>query len=577
MNSSQQSYRVALLSALEMGYPLLVLSLLVLSALAVATLVLRGRLTPRIRALLARGSLVGCTTLIGLVLAESCVAMYLTWLHRVPRLAMIDAPPRQAGANDDASIVVVGESSAEGVPFRDWMSVGKIVVWQLRRLFPQRMFHLEVQARAGWTLEQMHQKLAESRQRPDAVIVYAGHNEFASRYGWSWEVPYYLDSPRPEWPFRLSAYVAARSPLCRFLREARDQALIAQQPPLLLRRLADAPSHTAAERRERLEDFRRRLEAILTDLRAAGVVTILIVPAGNDADFEPNRSILPPETPQEERDAFCTIVQEARSLEAIDPRQSISHYRSLIERQPGFAEIHFRLARLLEQTGALEEAYREYILARDLDGHPTRCLTEFQDLYRDLAPRYGAILVDGQAVLHARHPHGLLDDHLFNDGMHPSLEGQVALAEAVLAGLKDHHAFGWPVLSPVPSIDLAACASHFDLTAAAWKAVCRFTAGFYWTMLRIRFDPAERQAKAQRHGSGLRQLEAGDSPELLGLAGVGLLSVRDRLEVRSCCPSRASTIARGSRSASAGAGRARPAPCVSGRTIQNRRVEARPE
>ncbi len=33
----------------------------------------------------------------------------------------------------------------------------------------------------GWTLEQMHQKLAESQRRPDAVILYAGHNEFASR------------------------------------------------------------------------------------------------------------------------------------------------------------------------------------------------------------------------------------------------------------------------------------------------------------------------------------------------------------------------------------------------------------
>ena len=32
----------------------------------------------------------------------------------------------------------------------------------------------------GWTLEQTHQKLSESRRAPDAVIIYAGHNEFAS-------------------------------------------------------------------------------------------------------------------------------------------------------------------------------------------------------------------------------------------------------------------------------------------------------------------------------------------------------------------------------------------------------------
>ncbi len=301
MSSSQESYRVALLSALESGYPLLVLGLLLLSGLATAALLLRRRLSGRIRAILARGTLVGVATLIGLILTESTVAVYLSWLHRVPRLRMVNAPSRQAGANDDASIVVVGESSAEGVPFRDWLSVGRIVVWQLRRVFPQRMFHLEVQARAGWTLEQMHQKLAESRLRPDAVILYAGHNEFASRYGWSWEVPHYLDSPCSGWPFRLAAAVAVHSRICCFLRETRDQALIAQRPPLQQRLLADAPSHTAAQHQERLDDFRRRLEAILADLQAAGVLTILIIPPANDADFEPNRSVLPSQTPRRKR------------------------------------------------------------------------------------------------------------------------------------------------------------------------------------------------------------------------------------------------------------------------------------
>ena len=79
-----------------------------------------------------------------------------------------------------------------------------------------------------------------------------------------------------------------------------------------------------------------------------------------------------------------------------------------------------------------------------------RCPTAFQDVYRELAPRYGAILVDGQAVLRDRHPRGLLDDDLFNDAMHPSFEGQVALAEAVLAGLRERQAFGWPASRPAP-------------------------------------------------------------------------------------------------------------------------------
>jgi lysophospholipase L1-like esterase len=447
----------------------------------------------------------------------------------MPRLAMVAAPARTARTSADATIVVLGESSAEGVPYRDWLSVGKIVVWQLRRLFPGQMFHLEVQARPGWTLEKMHQKLAETRQRPDVVILYAGHNEFSARFGWSCEVPYYRDEPQPWWPWRTAARVSARSPVCRLLREARDQALVAAPPPPRSCALVDVPSYTAEQFQERLGDFRRRTERILSDLKDSGVLTIVIVPPGNDAGFEPDRSVLPPGTPRQEREAFTRSFFEARALEPTNPQESVRRYRALLGEQPGFAESHFRLARLLQQTRSYEEAYREYVQARDLDGHPMRCMTAFQDVYRQLAPRYGAILVDGQEVFHAHHPHGLLDDNLFNDGMHPSLEGTVALAQAVLAALRERQAFGWPTSLPPPSLKLADCANHFDVTIATWKNVCRFAAGFYWTTRRIRFDPAEREAKERLYSNSLNRLETGLSPDVLDVPGVGIHPVGERI------------------------------------------------
>ncbi len=351
MSSSSGSSRAALLSCLELGYPLVALGLLVLTGLALMGLVFGRRGLTLAHSALARVMLVCATTVIGLLVAEMTVGVYLSWVHRVPRLAMVAGPPGHMGSNDDLTIVVVGESSAEGVPYRDWLSAGKIVVWQLRRLFPQRMFHLEVQARAGWTLEQMHQKLAESRRRPAAVILYAGHNEFASRHGWSWEIPYYQDDPPPSWPVRLGGCIAARSPLCQLLREARDRELVAARPVARRRSLVDAPSHSDAQYRERLNDFRRRLQVILADLNQAGVLTIVVVPPGNDAGFEPSRSVLPPQTSRTERDEFSRAVLEARALETTDPPRSLHCYRALILRQPDFAETHFRLARLLHRRG----------------------------------------------------------------------------------------------------------------------------------------------------------------------------------------------------------------------------------
>ena len=90
----------------------------------------------------------------------------------------------------------------------------------------------------------------------------------------------------------------------------------------------------------------------------SGRCPILVVPPANDAGFEPLRSFLPAETLRAEREAFARDFLAARRLEASDPEHSIEQYRALLARQPGFAESHYRLARLLEDTGAWDEAYR---------------------------------------------------------------------------------------------------------------------------------------------------------------------------------------------------------------------------
>ena len=200
--------------------------------------------------------------------------------------------------------------------------------------------------------------------------------------------------------------------------------------------------YSTAEYTTLLFDFRRRLDAMVSHAQQIGAVTVLIVPPANDAGFEPNRSFLPPGTPRGEREAFQTEFQAASRLEEEDSALSIARYRELLKRQPGFAETHYRLAQLLLRGGALDEAYRHFIAARDQDGYPMRCMTPFQDAYREVAARHGCILIDGQAYLHRIGRHGQLNDELFQDMMHPSLRGYIALSQAVLRALESRRALG---------------------------------------------------------------------------------------------------------------------------------------
>src|SRR5262249_59520384 len=78
-------------------------------------------------------------------------------------------------------LVVVGESSAEGVPYNEWLSIGRLVAWKLEDALPGRHVRLQTLAISGDTLELQHRKLASLTRRPDLMIVYCGHNEFGSR------------------------------------------------------------------------------------------------------------------------------------------------------------------------------------------------------------------------------------------------------------------------------------------------------------------------------------------------------------------------------------------------------------
>ncbi len=99
---------------------------------------------------------------------------------------------------NEIGITVIGESSALGVPYEGWLSLGEIVGREPRgeRSCPRR-FRLEILGREGGTLETMHPR--SSLVDPaglDVLIVYSGHNEFPARFSPSRTGVAYYDDER---------------------------------------------------------------------------------------------------------------------------------------------------------------------------------------------------------------------------------------------------------------------------------------------------------------------------------------------------------------------------------------------
>jgi lysophospholipase L1-like esterase len=510
-----------------------------------AWLALRRRRTGARRTALSRALLAVASMAISLALAESITA---AWLERSRRSTVVPVGGSGRGAQVDRQmmwpplslddvplpesfpvrtsdgaieLVIVGESSAQGVPYSAWLSIGQLVAWQLEEVIPGRRVRLQMLATSGDTLETQHQRLASMPRRPDLMIVYCGHNEFGSRFHGAREIVPYDDDRTPTGWRLVRERAEAVSPLCELIRRTSERCRL-EEPPAGHRDLIDTPAFTTDEYRLLLADFRRRLETIVSYAGRIGTTVVLIVPPGNDAGFEPNRSFLPAATPRSEREAFRSDFLEARRLEDTDPPAAIEAFRRLIARQPSFAESHYRLGVLLDRSGDAEGAYREFVASRDRDGFPIRCTSAFQDVYREVAAQHAAILVDGQAELHAIGRRGLLDDRLFQDAMHPSLRGQIALAQAVLRELRAHHAFGWPQGTPAPIIDPSRCAARFGLGLDAWKKLCLWGIQFATYAQGLRHDPAPRLQRKSAHAAAYERLVAGEAVEALGLPNVGI-------------------------------------------------------
>jgi hypothetical protein len=537
--------RLGFLLVLEYGYGAIALALVVVMPI-LAVWLLRERKRGRARSVLPRLLLLCGSLVVVFVLSEAIAAVWWIRSHRTtplpigglnspsgtedePRLPVafqpVELPHEFPERAEDGSveILVVGESSAAGVPYDWWLSIGNVTAWQLQKIIPGRKFQFTILASSGDTLQGQFEKLGGLKRRPDLVIIYAGHNEFTARFPWTRQISYYTDGDLPGlWETTVTT-VEGWSPLCRMIREEINKCRVAIPPPLwTFRKLIDVPAFTQEELAILTRDFEQRLDAMVSFAEGIKALPILILPPGNDFDYEPNRSVLSPEATRQERARFERAFLEAKGRERTDPAGSLAAYRALLDRHPGFAELHFRLARLLAKEGRWDEAYHHATQGRDLDGFPGRCLTVFQDIYRKVAAGHRCTLIDSQEYFHKIGYHGLLDDHLFHDAIHPSLRGQVALAQAVLQAIHDRRALGWPENVPPVTIDPGDCATHFRLTPFAWEKVCNFGIMFYDLTESLRYDPSERIARRVRFGSALERIKAGELPEAVGLPNVGI-------------------------------------------------------
>lgn len=309
---------------------------------------------------------------------------------------------------DGYRIFVLGESTAAGWPYPNNVMFTRGLKRKLAQTFPGKQIevvNLGIAAINSFTLLDFIDEVLE--QRPDAILIYAGHNEFYGALGAASTVSLgqsnawarlYLSLQHFKVFVLLRDTVNRAMPLIR--RPASPSARDKNFPTLMGQVIGEEqiPLGSATYERGKIQ-FRENLDALLSKIKAAGVAVIVSELVSNVHDQPP---------------FFSERNTSSPAAEA------------------------FRHARRLEAEGRLDAARAEYYQAKDLDGLRFRAPEEFNAIIHALAKKHGVPVVPMKSYFEAASPNRLIGNALMLEHLHPNARGYQLMGRAFFDTMREH-------------------------------------------------------------------------------------------------------------------------------------------
>ncbi|RVU31865.1 SGNH/GDSL hydrolase family protein [Rheinheimera riviphila] len=376
-------------------------------------------------------------------------------------------------------IFVQGESSAAGYPYGLGASLAGLLEGRLRRSWPEHQVEVINTAMSAVNSYSMLSYANDIiAQQPDAVLIYAGHNEYVGILGVG-AAESGLDSSvftrlsLALRPYRL--YQAVEQLTTAIAPAGTEQTAAPQQKRTLMARLAKSQFIALHSElyQAGLAQYQRNLTTLLGNYQQAGVPVFLATVASNIADQPPFQS--PPLTTSQRQ----LLAELASSNPGADPKSNaikLAALRDMIEEQQ-HGLLAFELGQWLRSQQRFDEAKIYLELARDLDQLRFRAPSDINKIHRQLAVAFGATLVETEQALAQHSTGGLIGRELMLEHLHPNLPGYFVIADRFYQALaaqqqqlpkmtvQESTAQAWTLRPVLPAEEYAAFARIATLTA----------------------------------------------------------------------------------------------------------------
>ena len=329
-------------------------------------------------------------------------------------------------------VLFAGGSTVQGYPHPKRLSAPSYLQEMLGDLFPARpieVFNAGITAASSFAVARAVED-GVAALGADLVVVYTGHNELYGVYGaaslaqggqavWMKRIHYAL----VQW--RLRPLVGKLiGPLGK---EWADGPLIEVMSK------AGAIPASDPRRAQAAANLETNLRDMAAFCRARRVPLVLCTVVSNERGFAPAR--LEPPLPNEKRTRYVDFLAQGHREYA-----SSAALTALAQAEVLYADdayLHFLRGYHLEQLGHDGRARAAYGRARELDPRPWRATAALNEVVRRVAAEEGVLLADVEDHFRAHSPEAGVGWELMADHLHPTAAGQVLLARAIVAALKE--------------------------------------------------------------------------------------------------------------------------------------------
>ncbi|MFO7668516.1 MAG: hypothetical protein R6W31_02570 [Bacteroidales bacterium] len=294
-------------------------------------------------------------------------------------------------------LFVMGSSTVVGFPYGDNLMFSRILHKRLMEAFPQKeieVVNTAITAINSFTLADYAKQIAG--YEPDAVLVYAGHNEFYGAFG----VGSNESMSRSRMLTRihlqlmdLRFYQLIRNISSSIIGRTKEGESDRVHGTLMKRIVADQsislgsePYHLAMKR------YRQNMEFLISTFSKRDVPVFLSQVVSNVKDVKPLSAL----STGTENDALRTY------------NRATNAYRQ----------------------GNYEEAGNLYYEAKELDGVRFRASEEVNRIIHDLAGEYPVTEIPMIGYFQENSPHGIIGNTLLTEHVHPNITGNFIMADA---------------------------------------------------------------------------------------------------------------------------------------------------